>query len=241
MDEGASETTRCAEADRETERPTSSTTVMAGVGVFLGLPAHAASSTAPATQRRVTPRMKKAHPGGAEMGEALRVGAALGCGEAFDGVHEMDVGAAALQQGDELFAQSCFLFAHWFSGRRAFAAAQRTRFRGGFGKILTRDSFQFSAIRVFQLTSPVCPTAPKKGHLARWALSRRNRIRFDVKDLRDVCAAEPTPASFWKHTGEERRGYFSDTRTVCGISEIGCATVREKPASLKTLSSSLKV
>ena len=100
--------------------------------------------------------------------EALRVGAALGCGEAFDGVHEMDVGAAALQQGDELFAQSYFLFAHWFSGRRAFAAAQRTRFRGGFGKILTRDSFQFSAIRVFQLTSPVCPMAPKKGHLARW-------------------------------------------------------------------------
>ncbi len=38
------------------------------------------------------------------VGEALRVGAALGRGEVLDGVHEMDVGAAALQQGDELFA-----------------------------------------------------------------------------------------------------------------------------------------
>ena len=68
-----------------------------------------------------------------------------------------------------------------------------------------------------------------------------DRVRSDFKDLRDLFAVEQVAASFWKHTGEERRSYFSDTKTVCGISGIGCATVLEKPASLKILSNSLKV
>jgi hypothetical protein len=110
---------------------------------------------------------------------------------------------------------------------------------------LPETGFNLARFAFFKATSPVCPMAPTKGHLARCAWSRvsnRNSLSvFDSKNLRDVCAAEPASASFWKHTGEERRGYFSDTKTVCGISEIGCATVREKPASLKILSSSLKV
>src|SRR4029077_18557381 len=60
-----------------------------------------------------------------------------------------------------------------------------------------------------------------------WA---KSRIEFGpiLKHSRNFFAARPVAASDWKQTGEERLGYFSDTRTVCGISGIGCWVVLEK-------------
>ena len=81
---------------------------------------------------------------------------------------------------------------------------------------LPGTAFSFARFAFFKMTSPCWPDG--LGRVSKPI--RCLRFGFDSKEERDVCAAGPVTASFWKHTGEERPGYLSDTRTVCGISGI---------------------